>query len=119
MNPEQAEALTAFEAVRWDKEKGFMNLHLEGDIQRVVNAINGRRRAIKWTNANIIQDIIYLLNNFNIWNCIFVHREGNNVADTIAKDALSFQDKQEWQQIIPSWLAEALASDETLLYDSI
>ncbi|XP_026452057.1 uncharacterized protein LOC113352456 [Papaver somniferum] len=47
VDSEQAEALAALEAITLGKEKGILDLHLEGDSQRVVNAINGEKGAFK------------------------------------------------------------------------
>lgn len=53
----------AFETIKWAKDKGITRLHLEGDNQRVVNALNGNIGAV---NAGIIIDSIFLLNKFSV-----------------------------------------------------
>ncbi|XP_026396768.1 uncharacterized protein LOC113291450 [Papaver somniferum] len=58
LDPEQAEALATFEAIRWAKVKGVRKLHLEGDSQRVVKAINGSKGIVNWTNEGILRDSI-------------------------------------------------------------
>ncbi|KAI3933710.1 hypothetical protein MKW92_052576, partial [Papaver armeniacum] len=116
LDPEQAEALAAFEAIRWAKDKGVTELHLEGDSERVVKALNGTKGIMNWINAGIIRDSIFILNTFSTWKCTFVHREANNVADTIAKKALSFSSStQEWQHTLPSWLNTTIEADKSLL----
>lgn len=115
VDSQQAEALEALEAVALAKEKGIVDLHLKGDSQRVVNAINGKKGAVKWTNASIIQDAIHLLNSFTTWKCSFIHRDGNNVADTITKKVLSFTSTQEWQHDKPIWSSNAIHSDNVSL----
>ncbi|XP_026384976.1 uncharacterized protein LOC113280580 [Papaver somniferum] len=115
LDQEQAEALAAFEAIKWAKDKGITRLHLEGDSQRVINALNGNLGAVKWTNAEIVLDLIYLLNKFSNWKCSFTHREGSNVADTIAKKSLPFPKAQEWKSEMPSWLSSVILEDENHL----
>ncbi|XP_026395577.1 uncharacterized protein LOC113289986 [Papaver somniferum] len=81
---EQAEALAALEAIKWAKAEAVQNLHLEGDCLNVVNAINGSLEFVKWTTNNVIQDCRNLLGSFTNWKCTFVHRESNEVANSLA-----------------------------------
>lgn len=94
--------MAALEAILWENENGFTKLQLEDGSQRVVNTISGIKKTVKWTNACIIEDMIFLLNSFSTWKCSFVHRVGNNVADDIEKKALSFTSHLEWKIHLPS-----------------
>ncbi|XP_026380111.1 uncharacterized protein LOC113274904 [Papaver somniferum] len=84
---EQADALGAIEAVLWAKERGFQRIHLEGDCVNVVRAIQGHPTSVKWTTNNIIRDILYLLSDFEYWECSYAHRDANSLADSLAKFA--------------------------------
>lgn len=52
--------------------------------------------AVAWIHNNIIQDCRFLLNKFEHWKCNFTHRDANNVADLLAKHALSILGAEEW-----------------------
>ncbi|XP_026378802.1 uncharacterized protein LOC113273268 [Papaver somniferum] len=68
MNAEEADAAEALMGVQWAREVGIRRLHLEGDCQNVLRAMNGARNSVKWTTNSWIEDIlVYLNDNFESW----------------------------------------------------
>ncbi|XP_026459192.1 uncharacterized protein LOC113359834 [Papaver somniferum] len=114
MDPEQAEAKALLEAIIWARRKGIRKLHLKGDCENVIRALNGSLSSIKWTIRNIILDSLNLLDYFEGWLCTHVHRDINHVADTIAKYARNSSADKEWIEAIPSWLELCLQKDTFL-----
>ncbi|XP_026434668.1 uncharacterized protein LOC113332335 [Papaver somniferum] len=89
VDEKQREAIAALEALKWAKERNFTELHLEGDIINVVDAINGITGRINWTTNSVIQECLVLLNSFSRWKCSHIKREANRVADDLEKYARS------------------------------
>ncbi|XP_026396120.1 uncharacterized protein LOC113290751 [Papaver somniferum] len=54
LDTEQAEVRALLEAVLWAKEQGKLSIHPEEECSNVINALNGKFSAIKWTTANLI-----------------------------------------------------------------
>ncbi|XP_026396202.1 uncharacterized protein LOC113290823 [Papaver somniferum] len=84
---EKAEAQAALEGIKWTVQNQVAHLQLEGDCANVVNAINSKQGSMKWTTNSIIYDCRNFFNNFNKWECYYVPRKMNEVADLLAKDA--------------------------------
>lgn len=87
IDPEQAEAHSLLEAVQWAHSKGWRKIHLEGDCQNVIAAVNGKATTVKWTTYNLIHDALVILSYFDSWVCTYAHRDANHIADSIAKYA--------------------------------
>lgn len=108
---EQAEALAALAAIKWAKAEAVQNLHLDGDCLNVVNAINGSLGSVKWTNNNVIQDCRFLLGTFASWRCNFMHKESNEVANSLARRARNSRQDKSWVSTLLVWL-KSVAIDE-------
>ena len=70
----KAEARAALMAIQYCKSLGFSKIHLEGDSQRVIDAINSRDP--DWSSMGIlVEDISMSYSHFNNGKCrLFVER---------------------------------------------
>lgn len=101
----------ALEAVLWAKEKGIRRVHLEGDCVSVVNAIQGSKTSVKWTTNNVIQDILFILSGFDQWECSYVKKDANSIANDLAKYVKSRISSVEWSLNWPTWINTLILSD--------
>ncbi|KAI3878505.1 hypothetical protein MKX03_023955, partial [Papaver bracteatum] len=108
VDAEQAESLGAMEAVLWAKERGLQRIHLEGDCVNVVRAIQGHSSSVKWTTNNIIRDILFLLSEFEHWECSYAHRDANSLADSSAKFAKTQNNVVDYYSDWPTWIKTIL-----------
>ncbi|XP_026397520.1 uncharacterized protein LOC113292926 [Papaver somniferum] len=112
VDAEQAEALALLEAIKWAKEVELKEVNFEGDCNNVVMVVNGHRKAIHWTNNNIIEDCIYLLGQFEFWSCSFVKRTVNNAAHVAAKFSIEFPVKTDWNNSYPTGIEDYIQADK-------
>jgi len=88
IDPTTAEALAAWEAVRFCIDSGLTRVVVEGDAQIVVNALN--QRSACWSSfGHLIDDTKILLERLLSVNIRHVKRSTNMVAHILAKRAIS------------------------------
>ena len=78
----------------------FMDIHIEGDNRILIQAVKGQIQ-IPWKIQVLVQDITIFLDRFNqvIINHIF--RQGNSVADWLAKFRVSIPSITVWNLVPP------------------
>ncbi len=84
-----AEAIAAI-GVEFCREMGFSTIVMEGDAQELVTAL-GKADQCSSAYGSIIQDARTRLSTFQAWTIQHVRREGNNVAYSLARWAVSQQ----------------------------
>lgn len=67
---------------------GYERVQLKGDMQVLINCINGEDAYWSW-HGNLIEDVKQALKNRSLWSINFFHREENQVAHLLAKNGLS------------------------------
>ncbi|XP_026459270.1 uncharacterized protein LOC113359923 [Papaver somniferum] len=84
-SPEQAESKALWEAMNWAAEKELEKVVFELDAKLVVDAVQGVSLNIDWRLHNLILDIKNLLSSHLFWQCSYVPKEKNKVADSLSK----------------------------------
>ncbi|XP_026419814.1 uncharacterized protein LOC113315772 [Papaver somniferum] len=115
IDPEQDKAQSLLEAVQWALKNGWRRIHLEGDCQNVIAAVNGSSTSIKWTTSNLVQDTLVLLSSFDFWACTYVHRDANHIADSLAKNVRTQAICFCWSDNMPSWVNHLIQQDKNNL----
>ena len=94
-NPTTAETLAAWQAVVLGIQVGATFLELEGDALEVVKELNLTGHC--WgRNGPVLNDIKFLLQNFNGWKVSHVLRGANGAAHSLTKLALSSVVEHTW-----------------------
>ncbi|XP_042939386.1 uncharacterized protein LOC122274411 [Carya illinoinensis] len=81
-----AETMALWQAVELSNELGFRVI-LEGDAQVMVQAINSEDEDFS-LGGHIVEDVKVVLRERRAWKVQFTRREGNGVANSLAKKAL-------------------------------
>ncbi|XP_059441986.1 uncharacterized protein LOC132174332 [Corylus avellana] len=78
-----AKARAGLIALQVCKSLGFTKIHLEGNAQGVISAINSRHP--DWSSIGmLVEDFKLKLQSLQQWQLSFVRREGNQAAHTLA-----------------------------------
>ncbi|MCH80179.1 ribonuclease H protein [Trifolium medium] len=109
-SPFSAELFGAILAIEYAFSNGWHNLWLESDSMLVVNAFKEPHKPVTWALRNRWNNALVLLSNMN---CIVTHifREGNVVADLIAKHAQTIPTCVSWYTI-PPFILDVLSRDK-------
>jgi hypothetical protein len=93
---------------------GATYLELEGDALEVVQALNSPE--LCWgQNGPILNDIKLLLQNFNEWKVLHVHRGANGAAHSLARLALSIGVDHTWFDNFPMLVQEIVSAEQVHL----
>jgi ribonuclease HI len=84
LDPTAMEAMAAYMAIKMCTALGLQQIQLEGDAQKVVDAVN-RLASIESQWGQLATDIISCLHNFQRWEMKYVSREANQGAYVLAK----------------------------------
>ncbi len=95
---------------------GLRSVIFEGDALEVVQELN-RVNEDAGHLGNLIGDIRVLLRRFDCWSFVHVKREGNKVAHSLAKYAISHPQSRVWFNSFPSCVL-GLVSSESDVYSS-
>ncbi|XP_026443352.1 uncharacterized protein LOC113343344 [Papaver somniferum] len=87
-SPEHAKCNGLWEAVKWPKEMNLRKVHIELDSKLVVEAVNNDSYNIDGRLHNLIRDIRISFHEFSSWNCYYVQKEKNKIADVLSKLAI-------------------------------
>ena len=82
----QVEALAARRADAFALEVGINKAILEGDLETIVKELMESTPSLA-LHGHLLQDVKSLQNSFNFLSFTHVHRQGNNVAHTLARRA--------------------------------
>jgi ribonuclease HI len=110
--PNVAEAMAALEAILFCKQAGFFNVLLEGDAKQVVNDVNHGYLNLS-TAGHFIEGIISEMQGFKYATLVYVGREANNVAYSLAKEASNKVVDLVWFEDIPHCILHALLRDSS------
>ncbi|MCH79531.1 glycerol-3-phosphate dehydrogenase, partial [Trifolium medium] len=93
-----AERFGAILAIELAYSKGWLNLWLETDSLLVVSAFNNATKPVAWPLSNRWKNAMLMVSQMN---CVVTHiyREGNDVADLIARHGLTLGNFVDW--IVP------------------
>jgi hypothetical protein len=94
---------------------GLRFVILEGDALEIVEELN-RVIEDEGNLGNLIGKTRLLLRSFDCWSVNHVNREGNKVAHTLAKYAVSHPQNCVWFQSYPSCLSGYVLSESIMLF---
>jgi ribonuclease HI len=106
-DPAVAEAYAARQGAELLRDMGFQKILLEGDAQVIVQAIN-YAGVCSARYANIIDDTRTILQSFSSWRALFVRRECNSVAHSLARMAVTQCLFQVWIESVPDLVQNRL-----------
>ncbi|XP_026420966.1 uncharacterized protein LOC113316994 [Papaver somniferum] len=107
---EQPECL-ALLAVRWSKMMQLTDLIFETDLKNIADYINKASPVIAWENEGILLDVLVVLKSFQCWECKYIPRVCNKVADMLAKFSRRFRISKVWSDAPPNIIEEQLLLD--------
>ena len=93
-----AEATAMRNGLRAVVQAGFTNIHIEGDNKILIQAVQGCIQP-PWEIHVLVQDILFYLQKCNHVIVQHIFREGNRVADWLAKLGLSLSSTLVWNQV--------------------
>ena len=107
---EEVEAIACKEAVRFALQLGLADMVFEGDSKCITNAINSGTPCYS-SFGHILDDVKALALNFVSASFIHVKRQGNAVADKLAKAAKTIPCPHVWSNDIPSDVQQLVIHD--------
>lgn len=102
---EHAEALAASRAVTLARELNLFKVIFEGDCLRIIKAIN-TKEACHTLFGHIIEEIRSLSSSLLSYSFQHIRREGNNLAQALARRAVVFVDTGVWVEELPTDLED-------------
>jgi hypothetical protein len=111
VDPKVAEVMAALHAILFSREVGFFDVVFEGDALQVVRDINS---APPYSSriGHFIESINQELGCFRSSSVVFVPRECNVAAHTLAKEAVSRRLTAVWLEETPSCILSAVLRDQ-------
>ncbi|KAL6144672.1 hypothetical protein ACLB2K_055363 [Fragaria x ananassa] len=105
-----AEATALRDSLVKARDRGYMNVQVEGDSKLVIDAINGKLSP-PWRLQKIVQDIQTIATSFSSVCFNHVYRETNFVADAFANEGHQLPNGRKWQDGYATAVARALLFD--------
>lgn len=86
------------ETANWEKRMDLKNCSVEGDCQRLILYAQDKQSNTFWRNKAIVSEAVKILKTCEIFlGFMFKNRNGNEVADILAKEARTQGiHKQQW-----------------------
>ena len=109
---EETEALVARKALMFAHELGFQSVILEGDALGLIQALKSQEQNVCPLGL-LVEDVKVYSNHFQRVLYSHVKRNGNSVAHSLVKHAISIPDLQVWMEDVPSHIGLFLYSDVT------
>ena len=107
---EEVEAIACREAVRFALQLGLTDVVFEGDFESITMAINSGNPCFS-SYGHILDDVKALVLNFVSVSFLHVKRQGNVVADKLAKVAKNFPCPHVWSDDIPNDVHQLVIHD--------
>ena len=104
------EALATRRAILFAKEISVFRVVVEGNSLQVIKAVNSSKRS-KTPYGHIIDETRLLSSSLSCCNFVHVQREGNKLANALARRAVVYADTDVWMEDLPCDL------DDVLLFD--
>ena len=100
--PVEVEALAACRAVEFGSELGLHRVTVEGDSEVVVKALSCKEYGLA-LYAHLIKDVSLFFGLYSKLSYSYVKRDGNKVAHSLVRLALTTQNCTVWIKDIPSY----------------
>lgn len=95
-------------------ELGFSQVILEGDALQIVQAVNKKIKYLSW-HDHLIEAIKSLLISNPSWTVQHIGREGNKVAQSLAKEALKQDQEKLWLEDFPAFITGPFILDRNCM----
>ncbi|KAF5469211.1 hypothetical protein F2P56_013300, partial [Juglans regia] len=89
VDPNLGEATAAFIGVQEAYTRQIAKIVLQGDSLNTIRSINNPHQAINWETEGVARDTRFLLQDFQEWKAVKIHRSQNRCAHSIAQWAHS------------------------------
>ncbi|XP_042962354.1 uncharacterized protein LOC122296618 [Carya illinoinensis] len=109
--PVVAEGYALWKALELCNDLNIQKAIFEGDAKAVILAVLSTREDLSF-GGSLIEDIQSVLANRSDWSIQFAYREKNNVAHSLAKEALRLEEKKVWIEEVPVCIAACLSKDK-------
>lgn len=76
-------------------KKGIREIEIEGDSTIVINAIKSRSTS-NWHLKALLEQILFILSDFDNYSVRYIYREANSEADFISKLAVEGSELRWW-----------------------
>nr|XP_023900897.1 uncharacterized protein LOC112012746 [Quercus suber] len=106
----QVEALAVRRATEFALELGVTKAIFEGDSEVICRELNDPNPS-QALHGHLLQDVKSLSNSFHFASFSHVCRQGNNVADALAKRAIREHDQTVWMEDVPSDIQHVVQAD--------
>ena len=107
---EEAEILACRKALEFSVDAGFSKVIVDGDNETVMRAVSSSSRTHSWL-GNIYEDVKWLLRGMQVVSVNSIKREGNEVANVLARHAKNVVDEVFWLEDSPPPAVSALYFD--------
>jgi ribonuclease HI len=108
--PVIGEAMAAMEAVEFSKDRGLLDIMLEGDSLQVVQAI--KEPTPSWKKyGHFIDAIRDILGSHRSWIVAHVKRDANKAAHGLAQEGLHQTDERIWINELPECISAIVSSE--------
>ena len=84
----QIEAMAARKAIEFALEIGLTKVIIEGNLDTIYRELNSTDSSLAM-HSHVIQDIKFLVPSFVSYSFTHIHRQGNNVAHALARQAIN------------------------------
>ncbi|KAF5442911.1 hypothetical protein F2P56_035519 [Juglans regia] len=115
-SPIVAEVHALWRAVELCTELRFTNVVFEGDALTIIDAINRSKESWVWY-GQMIEDLKQFFTYTNRWKLQHVYREGNQVAHSLAKNAIDLGEEIVWIENYPDDVFSVLQFDRNVILD--
>ena len=109
---EEVEAIACREAVKFALQLGLTEVVFEGDSESITMAIISGKPCFS-SYGHILDDVKALISHFASVSFLHVKRQGNAVADKLAKVAKNFPCPHVWSDDIPNDVHQLVIHDST------
>ena len=110
----QVKALAARRAAAFALEVGINKAILEDDSETIVKELMESTPSLA-LHGHLLQDVKSLQNSFNFLSFTHVHRQGNNVAHTLARRAIKQPNLTVWMEDVPPDIRQLVMVDSATI----
>ncbi|GKU86545.1 hypothetical protein SLEP1_g1057 [Rubroshorea leprosula] len=111
LSPLMAETAALFKAIHFVENRGIHQAIFESDNQVLISSLQQSLRPLPWEAKTLIMHIRHLCVCHPGYSFVFVHRNGNRVADWIAHSSRTGQCPSYWAHRPPNILLKLLLDD--------
>ena len=111
MDPLIVEAMAMLRGIQWAIDRQWRYVCFEADCSVLIAALKGRVTQYQYEVGEIFQDCLDLISCFDKVEFTHIKRQGNAVADTIARSACHATEVCVWEENVPAQFRAVAMSD--------